>query len=91
LIDPAGLIGEPAHDLAIPLRERSDRLLDGDCVELLRMWCEILADATGVDQAAIWQWAFIERVSTAFVFLSFGLRDDARKMLQVADLISERI
>ena len=90
LIDPAGLISEPAHDLAIPLRERSDDLVAGDCVELLRTWCEALADATGVDHVAIWQWAFIERVSTAFVFLSFGLDDDARKMLRVADLISQR-
>lgn len=90
LIDPAGLISEPAHDLAIPLRERTDVLLAGDCVELLRMWCETLADVTHVDPVAIWQWAFIERVSTGFVFLSFGLHDDARKMLRVADLISAR-
>jgi streptomycin 6-kinase len=90
LIDPAGLIGEPAHDLAVPLRERTDLLLAGDCVDLLRTWCERLADATGVGADSIWEWAYIERVATGFIFLSFGLQDDARKALRVADLISER-
>jgi streptomycin 6-kinase len=90
LIDPAGLIGEPAHDLAIPLRERTDVLLAGDCVKLLRTWCETLAGATEVDPVAIWEWAYIERVATAFVFVSLGLQDDARNMLRVADLISGR-
>jgi len=89
LIDPAGLIGEPAHDLAVPFRERGDELLAGDCTSILRTWCEILADATGVDPEAIWQWNFIERVSVGFIFVSFGMHDDARKMLRVADLISE--
>ncbi len=88
LIDPAGLVGEPAHDLAVPLRERTDLLLAGDAAELLRTWCETLADATGVDAVAIWQWAYIERVATGFIFLSFGLHDDARRTLGVADLIS---
>ncbi len=90
LIDPAGLIGEPAHDLAVPLRERTDELLAGDCVERLQGWCEFLAGATDVDVDAIWEWAFVERVSVGFIFLGFGMDEDARKNLHVADLISER-
>jgi len=91
LIDPGGLIGEPAHDLAIPLRERVDELLAGDSVELLRSWCDTLADATEVDRDAIWQWAFIERVSVGFIFSSLGLHDDARRIFRVADIISDRV
>ena len=89
LIDPAGLISEPGHDLAIPLREWSDALDGSDRpVELLNRWCDALATATGVDRDSIWEWAFIERVSTGFHFVSFGMHDWARSMLSVADLIS---
>lgn len=89
LIDPEGLISEPAHDLAVPLRERMDDLLAGHSVEILHGWCELLGDATGTDARAVWEWAFIERVAVGFIFLSFGMEDDARKILHVADLISE--
>jgi streptomycin 6-kinase len=89
LIDPAGLISEPGHDLAIPLREWSDELVGSDRpVELLNQWCDALATATGVDRDSIWEWAFIERVSTGFNFASFEMHDWARSMLWVADLIS---
>ncbi len=36
LVDPEGLISEPAHDLAIPMRELNDELLAGDAFELGR-------------------------------------------------------
>jgi streptomycin 6-kinase len=89
LIDPEGLISEPAHDLAIPLRMSQDALLAGDSVALLHEWCNRLADATSVDSEAIWEWAYIERVSTGFNFVSFGMPDVARRSLHVADLVSE--
>lgn len=89
LIDPAGLISEPGHDLAIPLREWSDELVGSDRpVELLNRWCDVLATATGVDRDSIWEWAYIERVSTGFNFASSEMHDWARSMLWVADLIS---
>ncbi len=91
LIDPEGLISEPAHDLAIPLRLGGDELLAGDCVDLLGGWCDTLADATDVDRTAIWEWAFIERVSTGFNFASFGMHGEASKTLRVADVVSDAL
>jgi len=89
LIDPEGLISEPGHDLAIPLREWSEALIGSDRpVELLNRWCDALATATGVDRDSIWEWAFVERISTGFNFVSFGMHDWAHSMLSVADLIS---
>ena len=89
LIDPEGLVSEPGHDLAIPLREWSEALSGTDRpVDLLNGWCDRLATATGIHRESIWEWAFIERVSTAFNFVSFGMPEWARPMFHVADLIS---
>jgi streptomycin 6-kinase len=72
LIDPDGMLSEPAHDLAIPLRDWSLELLAGDAASLGRAWCAQLADAGGADADAIWQWAFVERVSTGLFLLRLG-------------------
>ena len=63
LIDPEGLISEPAHDLGVALRDGNEELLAGDTAAAVER-CRSVARLTGVDGAAIWQWAFIERVST---------------------------
>ncbi len=74
LIDPDGMLYEPAHDLAIPLRNWSAELLAApDPVQLGLKWCAQLGDTAGIEQDAIWQWAFLERVSTG-LYLS-RLRD----------------
>jgi streptomycin 6-kinase len=72
LIDPDGMRSEPAHDLAIPLRDWTDELLAGDAVALGRAWCARLGFRAGVDPAAIWEWAFVERVSTGLFLLRLG-------------------
>jgi streptomycin 6-kinase len=84
LIDPEGLVSEPAHDLAIPMRERSDALLAGDTMRLGRERAALLSTLTGVDETAIWQWGFIERVSTGLYAMSLG-HDGAADFLAVAD------
>jgi hypothetical protein len=35
---------------------------------------------------AIWQWGFIERVSTGLILYKIGFQDYARKLLEVADV-----
>jgi streptomycin 6-kinase len=72
LIDPEGLISEPAHDLAIPLRDWSTELLACDPIALGRAWAERLGHCAGVDPQAIWEWAFIERVSTGLLLKHLG-------------------
>jgi streptomycin 6-kinase len=84
LIDPDGMRSEPAHDLAIPLRDWTDELLAGDAVDLGLGWCAQLASGSGVPAQAIWEWAFVERVSTGLFLLQLGDPDGAR-FLRVAD------
>lgn len=69
MIDPEGLISEPAHELAIPLRGWTDELLAGNVVALSLQWCNHMSDVSGVDPIPIWEWAFVERVSTGLLLL----------------------
>jgi streptomycin 6-kinase len=85
LIDPDGMVSEPAHDLAIPLRDWTDELLrSSDPAALGLAWCERLGAVGGVDVKAIWQWAYVERVSTGLFLLRLGESEGAR-FLEIAD------
>lgn len=84
-VDPDGLFAEPAYDLAIPMREWSEELLAGDAVQLGAERCELLSALTGVAKRPIYQWGFIERVSTGLYLLQLGLTDLGRQSLTVAD------
>jgi len=88
-IDPDGLFAEPAYDLAIPMREWAEDLMAGDALARGRDRAALLADLTGVSEQAIWQWGFIERVSTGLHILDVGRKKDAEAYLQVADLWAE--
>jgi len=86
LVDPEGLVSEPAHDLAIPLRAfapqgRSGQSLRDRGLEL----CSVLSDATGVDPRPIWEWAFIERVTSGLFLDRLGDTDQATELLGVAN------
>jgi len=83
LVDPDGLLAEPEYDLGVLMREDPLELLAGDPHERAR-W---LAHRTGLDAAAIWEWGFIERVSTGLLCVQLGL-PDGRAMLEVADRVS---
>ena len=86
LVDPEGVWSEPAHDLAVPIREYNEPLLGGDTSRLVReraeqlaRWCDV-----DVDAEAVWQWGFIERVSTGLVNLRDFDNDDGHAFLEVA-------
>jgi streptomycin 6-kinase len=83
-IDPDGLLIERAYDLGIPMREWTDELLAGDPLRLGVARCRRLATLAGVAEEPIWQWGFIERVSTALLCLHVGL-EGGREMLAVAE------
>ena len=88
LVDPAGLFAERACDLAVPMRGWSRELLEGDTARLGRERCELLSELTGVDTQSIWEWGFIERVSTALLALQVGRAGLGREMLAVAEVFS---
>ncbi len=83
-VDPDGLFAERAYDLAIPMREWSKELLEGDAARLGRERCAFLGLLAGVDTQAIWEWGFIERVSTGLLALHVGAEQVGREMLDVA-------
>ncbi len=87
-VDPDGLYAEKACDLAVPMRGWAAELLAGDTVQLGIERCQRLADLTEVDPTAIWQWGFMERVSTGLVLLQIGLIDEGRQYLAVADIFA---
>lgn len=68
-VDPEGLRSEPEHDLSVPMREYNRPLLAGDTANLVRDRAESLANRCGVDADVVWEWGFIERVSTGLANL----------------------
>ncbi|GLQ53812.1 aminoglycoside phosphotransferase family protein [Devosia nitrariae] len=84
-VDPDPLFGERAYDIAISMRSWTDELLAGDPVRLGLDRCKQLADLTGEAPGAIWQWGFLERVSSGLFLLVLGRFDEGRRMLAVAE------
>jgi streptomycin 6-kinase len=74
----------PACDLAISMREWNDELLAGDALRLGRARCALLHELTGVDEAPIWQWGFVERVSTGLLFIRLGQTAEAQQHFAIA-------
>lgn len=86
-VDPDGFLAEPAYDLGVVLREWCTELLAGDALSLARRYCHLLATHTGVDAQAIWEWGFLERVSSGLYAMSFGAEDLGRPFLTTAGLL----
>ena len=84
-IDPDGLIAEKACDLAPIMRDWSEELLAGNTEALTRARCDLLSELTDVPTRPIWQWGYMERVSTGLVMLAIGQREEAAQTLAVAD------
>lgn len=81
LVDPDGLLAEPEYDLGIIMREDP---LEGDLHERASR----LADRTGLDVNAIWEWGVVERVSTGLLGTRVGLQPIAGQMLAAADQLA---
>jgi len=72
-VDPDGFVGDPAYDVGVALRDWCAELLSSnDPVAEARHYCRLLADSTGMDEEAVWEWGFLERVSTGLYAYSFG-------------------
>ncbi|MEV0266944.1 aminoglycoside phosphotransferase family protein [Streptomyces sp. NPDC050617] len=88
-VDPNGFVDEPAYDLGVVLRGWCAELLAaGDAVGPARSYCALLAARTGVDARAIWEWGFLERVSTGLYLLDHGAEVAARPYLETAELLT---
>lgn len=87
-VDPECFLAEPSYDLGISMRDWTDELLAGDAVRLGRERCALLARLSGVAPQPIWEWGFIERVSTGLLLLKVGSATVGRDTLAVADFWS---
>lgn len=83
-VDPEGVWSERAHDLAVPMREYNEPLLAGDTHRLTRERAEQLATWCDVDPEAVWQWGFVERVSTGLANIRDFAADHGDEFLEVA-------
>jgi streptomycin 6-kinase len=84
LVDPDGLVAEAEYDLGIVMREDPLELLQGDPMDRARR----LAELSGLDATAIWEWGVVERVSTGLLGLRDGLEPEGRRMLHAADRVA---
>ena len=89
-VDPGGLCAEKACDLAVLMRDWSEVLIQGDTASLARQRCNLLSVLTGEDEHAIWQWGYMERISTALVLLSIEQKKEAELMLAVAEKLTDQ-
>lgn len=83
-VDPDGLRAEAAYDVGVALRDWSSALRGPGARHVLEGWCVRMAAATRTDEQAVWEWAFLERVSTGLHVTSFGARSVGRPFLTSA-------
>ena len=76
-VDPDGFVADRAYDLGVVLRDWSSTLLGPDARDVAEGYCAVLAGHTGVDAQRIWEWGFVERVSTGLYLLDV-IRGPAR-------------
>lgn len=76
LIDPDPMIAEPAVDLSVLMRDWNAELLaTGDAAAAAIGRCRRISALTGVAPQPIWEWGYMERVSTALYCHSLGVEN----------------
>jgi streptomycin 6-kinase len=86
-VDPDGFLGDPTYDLGVVLRDWCPELLAAHAPSLARRYCRQIAARTGMDAGAIWDWGFLERVSTGLYVLSLNPDDHIRAHLATAEAL----
>ncbi len=86
LVDPDGLLAEAEYDMGILMREDPLEILEGGAWERATS----LAERTGLNATAIWEWGVVERVSTGLLSTQIGLQPIGSEMLAVADRLAVR-
>ncbi|RCK71079.1 aminoglycoside phosphotransferase [Desertihabitans brevis] len=88
LLDPDGFVGDPTYDLGVAVRDWCPQLLASRFpADLLAGWCETVAGEADADPAVVWDWGFLERVSTGLFLWSLDGREQARPFLETAEVL----
>lgn len=84
-VDPEGFLCEPEYDLGVALRGWNSQLLVSSAPRPeVRAWCEQMARATDTRAEAVWQWAYLERVTTGLYLNHHGMPHLGAPFLAVA-------
>ena len=84
LIDPDGLVAEPAFDMGVLMREDLDELVAGGA------WARAaqLAAATGLDAEGIREWGVVQRAWNGLLSLDTGMAETGRYILDIVDALA---
>ncbi|WP_432486144.1 aminoglycoside phosphotransferase [Kineococcus esterisolvens] len=93
LLDPDGFCGDPTYDLGVAVRDWCPQLLATTTpIEVLAGYCRLLAEQTATDPVVVWEWGYLERVSTGLYALSFSAEEHAQPYLHTAQaLLDDRV
>ena len=83
-VDPDGFVADRAYDLGVVLRDWTGQLAGTGARARLEGYCELLAEFSGVDATRIWEWGYLERVSTGLYAMSFGAHRAGAPFLRTA-------
>lgn len=87
-VDPEGFLCEPEYDLGVVLRDWNKELLaTTEPRTLAHQYCQLLARESGLDEARIWEWGFLERVSSGLYICAYGSHELGQPFLQTAQLL----
>lgn len=84
LIDPDGIVCEPAYDLGVLMREWIDELVKNP-VYIGSKRCQYISKLTNISPKAIWEWGLIQCVSTGLLLIKVGQKQEGIKLLNVAN------
>jgi streptomycin 6-kinase len=90
LVDPDGFRADPAYDLGVAVRDWVGHLSGRDARAVLEGYCALLAGRTGIDEQRIWEWGYLERVSTGLFVLSLGAHAVGLRYLTSAERLLGR-
>jgi streptomycin 6-kinase len=84
-VDPESFLCEPAYDLGVVMRDWNEEVLAAaNPLAFAHQCCQLLARETGVDEASIWEWGFIERVSTGLYLSAYSSSEHAQPFFTTA-------
>ena len=81
----------PEADLGVVLRGWNEDLLAAHPAAVAFQRCQAVSRRTGADPESIWQWSYIERVSSGLFLLRLGHQAEARPFLQAADRLADSV
>ena len=85
-VDPDGFLCHPSYDLGVVIRAWTAQVLAAsDPVALVRGYADRLSAATGIDAQAIWEWGYLERVSSGLFLIKSGHHAEGRDFLASAE------